>query len=192
MSDEEQLATDKSAAGGKVAYPGGFDDFFRAEYRKLAKALMVMEGASAADADDCVAHAMEKLFERWNLPVSDPGRVRHPRAYALKTARRWLKDERCRLRSVALDEDGATLPTDKSALTASEDRQFVASILACLPSAQRQVMYLITEGYTPAEIAEVLHKKANNVRQVVHLVKKRLRPLLEPPEMGPPEEEEER
>ncbi|MEV6826002.1 sigma-70 family RNA polymerase sigma factor [Amycolatopsis sp. NPDC051102] len=192
MPDEEQFATGDSAADGRVAYPGGFDDFFRAEYRKLVKALMVMEGASPTDADDCVAHAMEKLFERWHLPVSDPGRVRHPRAYAMKTARRRLKDERHRLQSVALDEDGSMLPTDKSALTALEDRQFVANTLACLPSAQRQVMHLITEGYTPAEIAEVLHKKPNNIRQIIHLVKKRLRPLLDPPAIGSPQEEEER
>jgi RNA polymerase sigma factor (sigma-70 family) len=135
---------------------------------------------------------MEKVFERWNLPVSDPARVRHPRAYAMKTARRRLKNERHRLQSVALDEDGSMLPADKSALTALEDRQFVANTLACLPSAQRQVMHLITEGYTPAEISEVLHKKPNNVRQIVHLVKKRLRPLLEPPAIGSPQKEEER
>ncbi|WP_326950885.1 sigma-70 family RNA polymerase sigma factor [Amycolatopsis sp. NBC_00348] len=192
MHDEEQSTTGNSATDRKVFYPGGFDDFFRTEYRKLVKALMVMEGASPADADDCVAHAMEKLFERWHLPVSDPGRVRHPRAYAMKTARRRLKNERHRLQPVALDEDGSVLPADGSALTALEDRQFVANTLECLPPAQQQVMYLITEGYTPTEISEVLHKKPNNVRQIIHLVKKRLRRQLEPPVIGSPQTEEER
>ncbi|EOD70220.1 RNA polymerase sigma factor [Amycolatopsis vancoresmycina] len=192
MPDEEQFANGDSAGDGEVVYPGGFDDFFRAEYRELVKALMVMEGASLADADDCAAHAMEKVLERWDLPVSDPGRVRHPKAYAMKTARHRLNSERRRRQSVALDEDGSTLPADSSALTTVEDRQFVAGILACLPPAQRQVMHLITEGYTVAEIAEVLNKKTNNVRQIVHLGKKRLRPLWGPPPIGSPEEEEER
>ncbi|WP_103355794.1 RNA polymerase sigma factor [Amycolatopsis sp. CA-128772] len=184
MRDEERRAGPETAA-----YPGGFDAFFRAEYRRMVKALMVMEGASPADADDCVAHAMEKLLERWHLPAADPGWVRHPRAYALETARRKFRTERRRRQSV-VEDDASNLPADEGALTVVEARQVVADVLEGLPSAQRQVMHLITEGYTPAEIAEILGKKPHTVRQLAHLVKKRLRPVLETP--APRREEEQR
>jgi RNA polymerase sigma factor (sigma-70 family) len=140
-----------------------------------------MEGACLAEADDCVAHAMEKLFIRWNLPKSDPGYVHYPRAYAMQTARRQFRKERRRVQTVALDEVEPVLAADEPALTMLENRQFVANILERLPSAQHQVMHLITEGYTPAEIAKILRKQPNNVRQIAHQAKKRLRPLLEPP-----------
>jgi DNA-directed RNA polymerase specialized sigma24 family protein len=99
----------------------------------------------------------------------------------MKTARRRFTRERHRVQAVALDEVEPALAIDEPALTMLENRQFVANILECLPLAQRQVMYLITEGYRLAEIAEILRKQPNNVRQIAHQAKKRLRPLLEPP-----------
>ena len=182
---------DSPVAARELVYPGGFDDFFRTEYRVIVGALMFMEGACLADADDCVAHAMEKLFVRWNLPASDPGYVRHPRAYVLKTAKRQFNNERRRVQAVALDYVEPVLAADESALTVLEERQFVSNILECLPPAQRQVMHLITEGYTSAEIAEILGKKPNNVRQIAYQVKKRLRPLLESSTPGVLQGEEE-
>jgi RNA polymerase sigma factor (sigma-70 family) len=180
VPDENDRNVDNPAVAREQRYPGGFDDFFRTEYRRLVTALMVM-GACLAEADDCVAHAMQMLLERWSLQASDPGYVHNPGAYAMKTARRRFTRERHRAQAVALDEVEPALAIDEPALTMLENRQFVANILECLPLAQRQVMYLITEGYRLAEIAEILRKQPNNVRQIAHQAKKRLRPLLEPP-----------
>jgi RNA polymerase sigma factor (sigma-70 family) len=179
VRDEDDLNVDNPAVARALRYPGGFDDFFRTEYRRIVKALMVM-GACLAEAEDCVDHAMEMLLERWRLPASEPGHVHNPGAYAIKTARRQFTKERHRVQTVALNEVEPTLAVDEPALM-MESRQFVATILEYLTLAQRQVMYLITEGYTSTEIAEILRKKPNNVRQIAHQARRRLRPLLEPP-----------
>jgi DNA-directed RNA polymerase specialized sigma24 family protein len=108
----------------------------------------MFEGACPADADDCAAYSMEKLLARWDLPESAPGYVRHPRAYAMTTARRQLQKRR-RMQFVALDETEPTLAGNEPALTVFENQQFVTKILEHLSPAQRQVMHLITEGYSP-------------------------------------------
>lgn len=191
MPDEQDLPLDDRAVPRDMHYPGGFVDFFRTEYRRIVKALMFMEGACLTDADDCVAHAMAKLFERWDIPKSDPGYVRHPRAYALTTAKRQLIRERRRVRAVALDDVEPVLTADEPGLTMLESREYVADILKSLPAGQRQVMCLITEGYTPTDIAGILRKRPNNVRQIAHQAKKQLRPLLEPAETESAQGEEE-
>ncbi|MFI1582963.1 sigma-70 family RNA polymerase sigma factor [Embleya sp. NPDC020630] len=187
----EDFDADNPGAARELRYPDGFDDFFRTEYRRFVKALMLMEEVCRADAEEWVAHAMEKLFERWNLPESDPDYVRHPRAYAMKAAKNRCKNERRRARTIPLEEVEPALVADESALTDLEDRQFVSSVLEGLSPAQRQVMHLIAEGYTPTEIAGILRKTPNNVRQIAFQGKKLLRRRWEPPTTGSPEGEEE-
>ncbi|OPC77225.1 hypothetical protein B4N89_42555 [Embleya scabrispora] len=189
--EREDLVADKAGAARELRCPGGFDDFFRTEYRRLVQALMLMEGACRADAEEWVAHAMAKLFERWNLPESDPDYVRHPRAYAMKTAKNRCKNERRRAQTIPLDDVEPVSQADESALTALEDRQFVSNVLEGLSPAQRQVMHLIAEGYPPTEIAEILRKTPNNVRQIAHQSRKLLRLRWETPTTGSPKGEEE-
>lgn len=157
--------------------PGSFDDFFLAEYRSMVKALMLMERASEAEADDWVAAAMEKLLHRWHLPASDPRYVSRPRRYVLTVARNCFRRERQRTRTVPLENEQAV---DEPALTIMESRQVVAELLKCLPTGQRRVLHLICEGYTQTEIAEILGKKPNNVRQLAWQAKKRLRQREDP------------
>ena len=157
--------------------PGSFDDFFSAEYRATVKALMFMERAGEAEADDCVAAAMEKLFHRWHCPDSDSRYVRSPRRYVLTVARNCFRRERQRTRTVALEDEP---PADESAMTIVESRQVVAELLKCLPPGQRRVIHLICEGYTQTDIAEILGKKSNNVRQLAWQARKQLRRLEEP------------
>jgi RNA polymerase sigma factor (sigma-70 family) len=167
--------------------PGGFDDFFLAEYRSMVTALMFLEHAGQAEADDCVAAAMEKLLLRWYLPESHPRYVHRPRRYVLTVARNCFRRERQRARTVALDDEPAA---DESAMTVMESRQVVAELLRCLSAGQRRVIHLICEGYTPTEIAEILRKKPNNVRQIAWQARKQLRRLVEPPAGGSAEREE--
>lgn len=174
MPDEEDFTLETPAVVRALDSPGGFRDFFRTEYPRMVKALMGAHRASSADADDCVAHAMGELAERWD-------HVHHPRAYAMKIARRQLVNEnKRRLQAVSLDEVAPVLAADDPALVRWESREFVANILEDLPEMQHQVMYLIAQGHTQTEIAEILCKKPNNVRQTVHHAKERLRPLLAP------------
>lgn len=191
VPDEEDPGPNGSVPAGEPGRRGGFDEFFRTEYPGMVSALMLMEGASVADSDDCVAYAMEKLYARWDIPETDTGHVRHPRAYAMTTARHQFRKERNRPQTVALDEAGSVAEANASALTAWEDGQFIANVIECLSPAQRQVMHLITEGYPTTEIAEILRKNPNNIRQIAHQGKKRLRLLLEPPATGSPHGEEE-
>jgi RNA polymerase sigma factor (sigma-70 family) len=175
----EDLAPESRAVAREVRYPGGFDDFFRTEYRSLVKALMIMDGACPADAADCVANAMESIFKRWHIRESDIGHVRHPRRYALKAAQNYLRKERRRAQTVQLDNDEPGPAVDEPVLTAMESQKFVADVLKCLTPGERPVMHLISEGYTQVEIAEMLRKEPNNIRQIAWQARKKLRSLLD-------------
>jgi RNA polymerase sigma factor (sigma-70 family) len=179
VHDEEPgLAPGEWAAARKLRYPGGFDDFFRTEHKSLVKALMFAEGVCWDEADDCVASVMVKVLTRWELPESDPMYVRRPRAYVLRVAKSCFRRQRRRAQTVPLADDEQRMTTDEPAWAVVASRQFVAALLMCLSPGQRQVMYLVAEGYTHVEIAEILRKKPNNIRQTVWQAKKQLRPLL--------------
>lgn len=175
MPDEENFTPDTPAVAREQDSPDGLGDFFRAKYEPMVQALMGRHQASRADAEDCVAHAMVKLAERWD-------HVRDPRAYAMTIARRQLIDEnkRRRLQAVSLVDVEPALAADDPALTSWESGEVVANVLECLSEPQRRVVHLITQDHTSTEIAEMLGKKSNHVRQNTHQAKELLRLLLGP------------
>lgn len=177
MHHDDERPTPDNRVAWEPRLPGSFDDFFLAEYHSMVKALMVMERAGEAEADDCVAAAMEKLLDRWHLPEPDPRYVRRPRRYVLTVASNCFRRERQRTRTVPLEHEPAA---DEPAMTVRESRQVVAELLTCLPAGQRRVIYLICEGYKQTEIAEILGKKPNNVRQLAWQARKQLRQLEKP------------
>lgn len=155
-----------------------FDDFYRDSFKSLMKTVMYA-GATRHEAEDAVQDAMQELHRRWP-------EIEHPHAYARRAVRSsFLKirdGERLRRRkeqAAAGDCENGTENGDQD-LTIWEDQQWVRQLLDSLPPRQREVMKFVCEGYKPKEIAQILGKTPNAVRQNLHAVRRRLMLALEP------------
>lgn len=175
MADNQAIARAKPApeAGQRRAavIPAGFTDFFRAGYRKLMVTVMSV-GATPEEADEAAAAAMEEVLLRWD-------QIDAPLAYGkraalnsfLKEKERGLHRVRQRLaQGCEARRDGVA----DAGLSVWEDEQWVMQILSSLPPAQRDVLALVVDGFTPAEIAVLLGKTAVTVRQNLCAARARL------------------
>lgn len=177
MVDKQAIAgTQPSPAAEQQVVPSAeFITFFRAEYRPLLVTVMSV-GATLVEADEAAASAMEEVLRRWN-------QIDAPLAYAKRAAlshffkekERGLDRVRQRLKDGAEARRGGV---DDAGLTVWEDRQWVMQILSSVPSAQREVLALVVDGFTPAEIARRLGKTADAVRQNLHAARARLSLIL--------------
>lgn len=173
MVDNQAIArTEPSPRTGQpAAPPAGFVAFFRAEYRKLMATAMSV-GATFEEADEAAAAAMEEVLRRWD-------QIDAPLAYGkravlssfFKEKERGLDRIRQRLQQgCEARRDGAA----DAGLSVWEDGQWVMQILSSLPPAQREVLALVVDGFTPAEIAQLLGKTADAVRQNLCAARARL------------------
>ena len=173
MPDNQAIARTKPSpeAGQPAPPPAGFIAFFRAEYRKLMVTAMSV-GATRAEADEAAAAAMEEVLRRWD-------QIDTPLAYGKRAAlsnffkekERGLDRIRQRLQQgCEARRDGAA----GAGLSVWEDKQWVIQILGSLPPAQREVLALVVDGLTPAEIALHLGKTAAAVRQNLCAARARL------------------
>jgi RNA polymerase sigma factor (sigma-70 family) len=177
--DKQAIARTKLSpeAVQPAAPPAGFVAFFRAEHRKLMAVVMSV-GATLEEAEEAAASAMEEVLRRWD-------QIGAPLAYAKQAAlssfykekERGLDRTRQRLKQGAeARRDGA----GDAGLNVWEDRQWVMQILGSLPPAQREVLALVVDGFTPAEIARLLGKTPDAVRQNLCAARARLaRALLD-------------
>jgi RNA polymerase sigma factor (sigma-70 family) len=161
--------------------PPDFVDFFQRAYRAVIQTLLYA-GATYHEAEEAAAAGMEEVFRRWE-------RIRSPLAYARRAAlNSFLKEkergpDRVRHRMAGHAEarqEGA----EDADLTIWEDREWVAQVLGSLPPAQREVMAFITDGFTPREIATILGKTPDAVRQNLHAARARLILELHAPPRG--------
>lgn len=173
MVDKQAIARAKPSpeAGQQPALPPEFAAFFRAEYRSLMAAVMSV-GATREEADEAAASAMEEVLRRWD-------QIGAPLAYGKKAAlsnfykekERGLDRTRGRLMQGAeARRDGA----DDPGLNVWEDQQWVMQILGSLPPAQREALALVVDGFTPTQIAQMLGKTAEAVRQNLRAARMRL------------------
>src|SRR5437870_2808080 len=77
-----------------------FDEFFRVEYERLAKALLLVTG-SRSDAEDLAQEALARAYERWERVK----RMESPLGYVYRTA---LNLNRKRLRGIAVQRRRAS------------------------------------------------------------------------------------
>jgi RNA polymerase sigma factor (sigma-70 family) len=151
--------------------PPGFVDFFRKAYRVVMQT-MLYAGATYHEAEEAAAAGMEEVFRRWE-------QISSPLAYARRAAlTSFLKEkergpDRVR-RRMAGHAEARQEGNEDAGLTIWEDRQWVAQVLSSLPPAQREVMAFITDGFTPTEIATLLGKTPDAVRQNLHAARARL------------------
>ncbi|GIJ64749.1 RNA polymerase sigma factor [Virgisporangium aurantiacum] len=136
-----------------------FEVFYRTEFVPLVSFLNLF-GFPMPEAEDVAQEAMIAMVRHW-------GTIEHPRAYArriavragLRNRQRDLERER-QLVVGALDRTSASVPYEKTV----EDDHWVRRVLEWLPPQQRQVMALTIDGFTPAEISNILTMPANTVR----------------------------
>jgi RNA polymerase sigma factor (sigma-70 family) len=153
----------------------GFEDFYRASYRDVFK-VALLAGATELEAYEAVDTTMEDVLRRWEV-IDNPLRYagRAVVSNFLKSKTRGLN--RIRQRQIARGEISAEAHED-AGLTAWEDQQWVGQMLEHLTSTQRRVMVHVIDGLTPAEIAELLGKSPEAIRQSLCAARRRLRLAL--------------
>lgn len=152
LGRSQTLAPGESLAAGQ-----SFEEFFRANYTKLAQGLF-LTSRSRADAEDTAQEAFARVCERW-------GRVKQmdsPAGYLYRVA---LNLEGRRVRRAArffLQ----TAPEDQASPSGSSDTHVdVVRAVRSLPRAQRQALMLVHWLDLPTtEAADVLGVDAATVR----------------------------
>jgi RNA polymerase sigma-70 factor (ECF subfamily) len=133
-------------------------------------------GASYHQADDAVALAMEEVLRRWGEITEAFAYARIAAVHNFIKAKTRDKDRR----HLGGDCDhgpelDAACEASARALNVWEDRQWVGQLLASLLPAQRAEMTWIVNGFSSTEIATLLGKTPDAVRQNLHLARQRLR-----------------
>jgi RNA polymerase sigma factor (sigma-70 family) len=145
-----------------------FEEFYRAEYRSVARALVIVAG-DPGTAEDLAQEAFARTYERWD-------RVRElgsPAGYVYRAA---LNLHRSRLRraSVALRHRRATEGMQEQPEPGL--RHEVREMLASLPRSQREALMLVEWlGYPAEEAASILGVRPSSVRGRLHRARISLR-----------------
>jgi RNA polymerase sigma factor (sigma-70 family) len=159
--------------------PDGYEEFFREAFREAIRAAMYA-GATLEEAKDAAAEALTRMLLHWERIRRRKGPLAYARKAAVhhfinattrgpdRTARRMVE------RGHVSRQEGA----EDSELTRREDEEWVADMLSSLPPAQREVMELFVEGLDLDEIAAVLGKTKEAVRQNLCYARRRLRELI--------------
>jgi RNA polymerase sigma factor (sigma-70 family) len=149
-----------------------FESFFRLEYPKLAKALVLLVG-DAFEAEELAQETMTRLLERWDRVAS----MDSPVGYAYRTAMN-LQRKRIRRLAVRAKRRFASAPVDDIA-HAVGDREDVHRALASLPQAQRAALVLVDWlDLDTGEAADALGITAGNLRVRLHRARASLRDTL--------------
>lgn len=170
-----------------------FDLFYRADTPQLIVFLM-MQGASAAEAEDIAQEAMLAAYQRW-------GAIDRPKAWVRTVGKRlwWRKLQREVPQSEISNEQlpvgtsSPLLPSGEGEAEETETRHVFLSLIRALPQAQREVMAWIYDGYLPTEIAEATGKNPATVRSHLRAARRALRDQLQDlhsPPNSPPDPEE--
>jgi RNA polymerase sigma factor (sigma-70 family) len=163
-----------------------FGDFFRDAYRPLVRDVIVA-GGDPDEAEDAVSAAMVEVLIRWD-------RIENPRAYARRAAvNHMIKNRQRGLQRIKerLIERG-DVPREGDldpGLLVWEQQEWVTLLLKSLSPAQRQVLACIVDAFTPQEVADLLGKTEEAVRQNLHAARKRLARRLDKTGYREPREE---
>lgn len=158
-----------------------FNGFFRKEYPRVVKVVMYA-GATLEESEDAVSSAMAQAYARWPW-------LTQPNAWVRKVAlRNYLKKVTKDRRRGQLEMRAARRDcldrVPVGALEEPDERSRVIAVLRCLPPVQLTAMALTLDGYTPTEIAQMLHQRADTVRSNLRYARRRLRDELENPAGG--------
>ena len=153
-----------------------WEDLYKAEMPRLARYLMKCFGDSGMrDAADAAHHAFAELFTKWDT-------VRSPRAWLRTVAFRQMlrQNASAEYPLEVLRQEPATVPAS-ARLELREETQAVLHGLRQLPLAQRQVLALIYDEFSYAEIAQITDTSEAAVRKNAERARRRMSELLRPP-----------
>jgi len=149
-----------------------FESFFRAEYPRLARALLLLTGAQA-EAEDLAQEALARTYERWERVRA----MESPQGYVYRTALnlhrkqlRWLGVRSRKLLAGSHEPDPAE---------AAGARLDVLAAMRALPLAQRQAIVLVEWlQMTAEEAGRTLGIAPESVRGRCHRARKTLKEAL--------------
>jgi RNA polymerase sigma-70 factor, ECF subfamily len=164
----DAIGTSREAMTGAPARGDEFEDFFRVEYPRLLRALVVVAG-SPSESEELAQEAMARAYERWS-------RVReldHPAAYVYTIA---VNFRRNRLRALRISSrkaiSVARTPRSSGSVEAWSD---LLGALRRLPAGQRDALILTAWfGLTATEAAETLGIAPASVRSRIHRAREAL------------------
>jgi RNA polymerase sigma-70 factor (ECF subfamily) len=149
-----------------------FETFFRGEYPRLCRALVLLVG-DASEAEDLAQESMTRVLERW-IRVRE---MESPIGYVYRTALN-LQRKRIRRLAVRARRVFADVPAPDP-VTAADDRHDVRRALASLPASQRAALVLVDWiGMDAGEAAGLLGITAGSLRVRLHRGRMALRTVL--------------
>jgi RNA polymerase sigma factor (sigma-70 family) len=150
-----------------------FESFFRATYRPLSQALLLLVG-DAFEAEEIAQEAMTRVYERWDRV----GNMDSPAGYAYRTA---LNLQRKRIRRLAVRAKRRFIAIRVEDFgPEAADRHDVRRALAALPEGQREALILVDWlDMDTQEAGDVLGIKPASVRVRLHRARSSLRDALE-------------
>jgi RNA polymerase sigma-70 factor (ECF subfamily) len=136
-----------------------FDSFYRDQYVRLVRALLLMT-LDPAEAEDLAQEALSRVYERWDR-VQEMG---SPEGYLYRTALN-LNRKRVRRLLVRARRGLGLRPPDQEDLSSVDDRIAVLAAVARLPRAQREALVLVELlGLDTKDAARLLGVKPGSVR----------------------------
>ncbi len=149
--------------------PRDFEEFFKAEYRRLAKALYVLTD-DPYEADDLAQEAFLRVFERWETV----GALTSPVGYMYRVA---LNLHRSRLRRLFMSARKHRIRSPKAdPLLGVEARDEVDRYLSQLSAGQREALVLVEWLGEPVdEAARLLGIKPGALRARLFRARESLR-----------------
>jgi RNA polymerase sigma factor (sigma-70 family) len=183
--DGDNRVVAQATAAPEPGQPGslfsGPAEFCGRHYRELVRAAMYA-GATKEEAKAAVSAALEDVVRNWP-------RLVHPLKWAKKAViNHFLKEkerdlERTRRRLVE-KRAGTAQGRHDGGLNLWEERQWVMQLLKTLPRKQAEVMAMVVDDFTPTEIAELLGRSPEAVRQSLREARQRLKRALQQERAG--------
>ncbi len=151
-----------------------FEEFFRANYERLLRAMYLATG-NRHEAEDLAQDAMARMLERWDRVAAAKDPVGYVYRVALNRRRSLLRRVSVALRRTPhFGTEHHTNPTD-----AVDDRDAIRRALRLLPEKQRETLILCDWlGMSDSEAGAVLRTSAGAVRTRLHRARTTMREAL--------------
>lgn len=166
--------SDSSGVTG-TAYTGDAESEFRAFYREQCKIflkLVFMDGARRDEAHLAVDQTMQDICLRWD-------RIPHPRAYGKRAViNNFRKSRQREVRGIELMILGGHVTPDsyeESTLDTQEGERWVSEQRALLAPATRAALAGLYDGFSAAELADLLGTSQSAMRKRIENARKRLK-----------------
>jgi RNA polymerase sigma factor (sigma-70 family) len=165
---------DRARVDGGAGAALSFEDFFRAQYTSLLRAMYLMCG-NRQEAEELAQDTFVRAYERWELVRS----ADNPGGYVYRIG---LNLYRSKLRRAARAAKKAIRPAaEPDPFAAADERDAIWRALAELPKGQREAVVMVEWlGMTDDEAGLALGVSPITVRVRIHRARGRLRPLLHP------------